>query len=599
MSLEKKNSLHPREASYKAEREEALKLMEDIPDVKPVNKAFSLIFISIFVAILILPMLTWGALKLISPATVEKLSFDTGEQRNFATFPETFHPQTFTAEVETWFNDNLPFRSVLYKTQENMINSLEKPYTETLRPALVKLFHGNQQVTPGPGPGQLENPFDSTETEPVVTETETLPEFETESETGGPSACQHLYAEESVVVQEATCTEYGVIGYECSECGHIGKKAYSAKAEHVLLSNHPELPRCGEKYEETVSCQNCDFSETKLLEKGHVQGEIIQKVEPSYLTYGYTLVGCKDCNGEYRTALSDKLYYTDYLPPLYHGKDVIEGRDKWLFYRGNNSESFYKGTNLLSDDELANYINIYQRLKQVCDQKGIQLVIAAFPNKEQVYSEYMPSFEIATHTKRVERWAAYLNANTEVDVVYPLKELLAAKPYFDLYYKYDTHWNNAGGFIGYQALLKALGFETTDLINLPSKRVDAGNGDMISIGSLSASVYRGDNYNYNITYRPDVTVKTLYTEGHISHAESNGHIDLNFVMLSDSFRGAIRGFVEKDFTDCFLCHRSDINNPKVIEAIQNADVLIISAVERNEADMLNTALKIIQYLSQP
>ena len=69
-------------------------------------------------------------------------------------------------------------------------------------------------------------------------------------------------------------------------------------------------------------------------------------------------------------------------------------------------------------------------------------------------------------------------------------------------------------------------------------------------------------------------------------------------MLGDSYRVMQLTYLERDFTDCFLTHRSHVNDADVKEAIKNADILVISAVERLEPDILNTARHIIKILSE-
>ncbi len=595
-------------SDYEADREAALRLMDDIPDVKPVNKTLSRIFISIFVALLVLPSLLWGAIRLAAPELTKQLSFDTGENRSLAAFPEKFDPKSFTVEVEAWYNDHLPFRSVLYKTQETMVNALELPYTETLRPALIKLFHSN---TVGTNQGGLD-PF-----EPEDTESETLPEV-VEDWSGDPN-CDHLLSEELTTLREATCTAYGVVGYPCEKCSYAGNKAYTAMLDHDLLSDVTEFPMCGVKYEETVTCRICAFTETRVVEKAHVAEKVVKRVKPTYEDYGYVLMRCADCNTRYRTELKDKRYYTDYMPPIYHGSTVFEGRDRWLYYLGDNTLGYYQGTNLPTDNELYSYLQTMTTLQELCDEKGIQLLFAVWPNKEEAYAEYMPSFEVTTQYKRTERIVDYITENSSVKMIYPLRELTAAKPYYETYFPYDTHWNNAGAFIGHQAMLEALGFETFDIRNMPVRElrtVDRDYGEIVydsntslmyapkngtcGLGGLNPANYN-DYSNFIVNYRPEVNVlkvKGNNGAGDIRHSTSDGPNNLNFVMLADSFRVMQLTYLERDFTDCYLCHRNQVTDPQTIAAIQKADVLVIAAVERYENDLINTANRIIQILSK-
>jgi hypothetical protein len=186
-----------------------------------------------------------------------------------------------------------------------------------------------------------------------------------------------------------------------------------------------------------------------------------------------------------------------------------------------------------------------------------------------------------------------VRAYTDVKIIYPINELLAAKPYMDMYLKYDTHWNCAGGFVGHQAMLKSLGLEYTSINNCPVYEytgVETTNkdpyytnvwGDMISIGGLNRNDYTID-HNFYVKYRPDVVVDSRVGGNGASDTRhstaSNAPNDLNFVMLADSYRVMQLGYLEKDFSDCFLTHRSSVHNADVVAAVREADVLVIASV---------------------
>lgn len=608
--------------SDKIKPEETKNTEQDpIEEFPHINRGFAITVISLFVAVLILPTLLWGALMLVNkvnPAIMETVNFDTGENRAFAKFPDSFDPQTFTAEVESWYNDNLPFRSVLYKTQETLENGLEKAYDkpEGLRDQMIKLFHGDSVQGNTPGDEVIADPFGTESEDTNTLESETIPGFIPDDDS---SNCQHTYSNTSVTVRAATCSDWGIIGYACTKCEYIGNKEYTQKLAHDYLSNVKELPECGTSYEETLTCTVCGDAKTQISVKKHVSGKKLAVEKPSYEDYGYTLRRCRDCGGEYRTDLSNKLSSTDYFPPIYRSDNALEGRCQWLFYRGNNSEAYYQATNLMSDEELATYASVLQQLAEVCEAKGIQFQVSIWPNKEQVYSEYMPNIPIQSEYKRVERLVDYLTENTDVNIIYPINELIAAKPYWEMYWPLDTHWNNAGAFIGYQAMLESLGLETTSMVNLPvniispsdsdyKKYVYDGNsslmygvkGDLVGIAGVNGANYPQQK-NYVVTYRPDVKVfsqKGNNGAGDTRHTVSNGPNDLNFVMLADSYRVMQLSYLEKDFTDCFLTHRSSVNNADVIAAVKEADILVLAAVERLETEIIHTAQALIKILSK-
>lgn len=416
------------------------------------------------------------------------------------------------------------------------------------------------------------------------------------------------------VTKQATCDEYGEMTYLCTVCGAVISTERIAKTEHKYISiEKTDALTCGCRSKETFECTNCQNQYSKTAVKKHVAGETLGTVDPSYTTYGYTLIRCADCGGEYRTARKNKYYDTSYALPINRSDTVMEGRYKWLFYRGNDSQAYYEGTNLMTDAELAEYVSVMTTLNELCKERGITLQICIWPNKEQVYPEYV-TWVPETQDKRVDRLVKYVQENSDVKIIYPLQDLKDAKSYYDVYFQYDTHWNNAGGYIGYQAMLESLGLQTTSINNMPVyKFTGAANSgpntdpylgaisDMIGLGKLNAADYT-DNFNYYVKYRPDVRVDTFEGKngaGDYRHTTAaNAPNDLNFVMLADSYRVMQLSYLEKDFTDCTLDHRNHVNNDNVKDAIKNSDILVIAAVERLEPDILTTAKHIINILQE-
>lgn len=607
------------------------KTPEDVLDIPHIERRFAITFISIFVAILVLPTLVWGIVNIagaFNPKIMETIDFDTGENRTLAKFPDSFDPQKFTSEVESWYNDHLPFRSVLYKSQQNLKNAFESPYDKVIRPALLEFFHPSKPGgdTPPDGGGDiLDNPYDDP-TEPPDNPDNPPPDLDPddpppdyipdEPDTPDISGCVHVLDTEYTVVQEPTCSEFGIIEYACKNCTYT-KREYTKKSAHDYVSNMI-TPMCGTDYTKIYTCSSCETQKTTTGFKKHTPGRNLGTVAPTYLEYGYTLIECADCKHNYKINLRNKLFDTSFFPPIYRSSSALEGRYNWLFYRGNNSEAYYQGTNLLNATQLNEYATVLQQLNDICKQKGITLHIDIYPNKEQVYSEYMPTLTIQDEYKRAERLVDYIKENTDVKIVYPLEELIAAKPYWKLYWEYDTHWTNAGGYIGFQAMMKDLGFEVPNLIDLPVRYLTTADpdykqfvydtetsilyghtNDLISLAGVP-DIYP-EKYNYVIKYKPEISVLSKVGSNNIRVSRlttSNGPHDLNFVMLGDSYRRTMYPFLEKEFTSCFMTHRDRIVDKDVKAAIKNADILVISAVERNEPDILKKAKDIIKILQE-
>lgn len=590
--------------------------------------------------------------------------------------------ETYPQKLESWYNDHLPFRSLIFNANEQADHYIELGYsdfqnkwakiitnaTNAYNVLIGEAVIGSPSIS-GPG-GDLDDEFDdlfgdeteseeeseeSKETLPPLNDPneETIPEYEESGDGGEENKCEHVLSDESELLKQPTCTEWGVVGYRCQKCGNIAKREYTAKAHkkdsgavekaptctavgimayhcldcgtlvsreyidklshnYEIVSSNKDTVLCGSKYTTVEKCSLCNNEKTKTQSKKHTEGSIIKTVAASYTTYGYTLVQCTDCKCQYRKDLKNKLRDSNFQLPINRSAEVMEGRYQWLFYRGNNSQAYFEGTNLMTTTDLQEYVSVMTTLNELCKEKGITLQICIWPNKDQVYPEYV-TWEPVTNEKRVDRLVKYVQENSDVKIIYPIKELKAAKPYFDTYLKYDTHWNSAGGFVGYQAMLESLGLETMDARYVPIFEYTGGEtmgsdhyytqvwGDMIGLGGLNIANYTSD-HNYYVKYRPEITLDSKTGgngAGDTRHTTAqNATYDCNFVMLGDSFRVMQLGYLEKDFSDCFLASRSSVNNEDVKEAIKNSDILVIASVERSEQNILSTAQAIIKILQE-
>ena len=114
----------------------------------PQKRGFAIVAISLFMVILILPTIAWGIANIawgINPAVKEVLAPQTDELAP-EEFPDKFDPKTYTADIEAWYNDAVPFRALIMNAYEGMESAIEKPYLDNIRPSLMELFHKGQTV---------------------------------------------------------------------------------------------------------------------------------------------------------------------------------------------------------------------------------------------------------------------------------------------------------------------------------------------------------------------------------------------------------------------------------------------------------------------
>ncbi|MCQ2510835.1 MAG: hypothetical protein MJ116_10285, partial [Lachnospiraceae bacterium] len=92
--------------------------------------------IRIFYGILIIPTLLWAVLSLVGAAKI--LDFDTGEKRNKHVMAEDTNLSNVTAELETYYDDRVPFRSILLNMNSTLNWIVELPYTKVVEPVLIR-----------------------------------------------------------------------------------------------------------------------------------------------------------------------------------------------------------------------------------------------------------------------------------------------------------------------------------------------------------------------------------------------------------------------------------------------------------------------------
>ena len=404
-------------------------------------KNFSIISIALFLAVLILPTAIWVVGKLLPGKPINVFQFDLGENRAQAQFP-TEYSSTLGLDLEAFYNDRLPFRSVLITANRGLTAASEKPYDNIISPFLVKTFY------------------------------------------------------------------------------------------------------------------------SKPSEDGSVA--------------------------------------IDYMPPKVHNNLTIQGRDGWLFLAVEGALDDYLGTNILSEEEMEEYLTRMVKLQEICMAQGKELYFIIPPNKAQVYPEKMPSYTIENDYRRVERLVDYIRANSDIKIAYPLEEMIESKELMQLYFKTDTHWNEAGAFIGVQALYSLMGMPTTDLESLSYYQKDFNEGDLIPMGNLNREDFPAD-INFEIEYRPEVGVTAL-DDGQagdpIYKTVSNSTNECNFCIIGDSYRAFMSKYIMKDFSHYYQLYTKFFSEPGNREIVRDADIIVVECVERFNSTLLETLDTLCDYLEQ-
>ena len=484
-----------------------------------VKKFIRRLSIAIFMGLLIMPSVAWGICRLTEQwdsLIMQALDYDLGENREPASFPKELNLPGITSELEAYYNDHVPFRSVIITLNSRINSRLERAYSSQIQPVLVALTTNKHT--------ESNNGEDDGSSLDVA-----------EQETSGQVQMSSEETSESLPVDEDETP-----GSDIEQ----GDKETDMDVETTtnVVEEQENMPN--------VSAENSDEA---------------------------------------------------YLPPRELNGTVF-GRDDWMFCNYDNSIEYYCGSNIMTEQQMKDKLSLMLKLEQICDAKGIQLQFMIAPNKEQVYSEYMPSYNVETDYKRVQHFVDYVKQNSEVGIIYPLAELKEAKNERSVYYKYDTHWNHYGSFIATLALYKDMGFELPEFEAIEYEEASCIWGLVITAG-LSWQDYERD-YDHVPLYKTEVQIIEADGEIDIIHTEksavyraaSTADKDCNFVMVGDSFRLYMAPYLERDFTNVCIAHRDNIR--VIREDILAADILVIECVERLDDSLNGTLLELIKILGE-
>ena len=136
---------------------------------------------------------------------------------------------------------------------------------------------------------------------------------------------------------------------------------------------------------------------------------------------------------------------------------VIVGRDGWLFYADDGAVEEYAVAPGMSAEDLEVFRLTLQDIQDALAARGIAYAFVIAPDKHVIYPEMMPSaIHRFTEDSRTDQLVAYLRDRSTVNVVDLRPALRRAKESERVYHKTDTHWNDRGAFVAYQAIVRAL-----------------------------------------------------------------------------------------------------------------------------------------------
>ena len=132
---------------------------------------------------------------------------------------------------------------------------------------------------------------------------------------------------------------------------------------------------------------------------------------------------------------------------------AIVGEDGWLYYSATLGD--YQHTRETSERKLFNIAHNIALMQEVVEERGDRFLFAIAPNKNALYPEGMPARyvirdDVGSDAERLLPWLV------SEDVNYLDLFKLFGDQDATLYYKRDSHWNETGAVLVYNAMLDQL-----------------------------------------------------------------------------------------------------------------------------------------------
>lgn len=273
---------------------------------------------------------------------------------------------------------------------------------------------------------------------------------------------------------------------------------------------------------------------------------------------------------------------------------VLMGKNKWVFWKKDNSIENYANKTVLSIEDMKRGLDYLKAIDSWCKEHHKKFYYFIAPDKNRIYGEYYPNYIRKIRSDEFSighQFVKYIRENSDIKVIYPYDEFIASKKEGLLYYKGGTHWNYLGAYYGYRELLKVMQKD----LQLPEVKIlrwdneksasDQGLYNMISQKDIEKK------YAFPVfhsTVRCQSQAKYNRETGEISCINSTGQY--NAMVLRDSFFILLSTYITNSFHKTLLLWKYNLEKVDLENIEHNYDVLILENVERFIPNILRQKL---------
>ena len=252
----------------------------------------------------------------------------------------------------------------------------------------------------------------------------------------------------------------------------------------------------------------------------------------------------------------------------------FSGNSEYMFLNADRSFKDYFGIDFIESEKqsIISYIN---KVSKFCQDRQIKYLFVSCPNKERIYSEFMPKGFKLDRLTEVSATDKILKKFEKDRIALSLTQcMLMAKnnAKYPIYYEADTHWNGYGSYSGFLEIMKTLNEEVVKYFSIKVN---------INLIKTVMKGYLFSEHTYDIELLNDIKVKNIKNTQYFSHYKSeNAPIKKKVLIIRDSFSCAMFQYFVKTFSEVIFVHCMSCKS--VVSEIEKykPDIVIDQTVER-------------------
>jgi hypothetical protein len=146
-------------------------------------------------------------------------------------------------------------------------------------------------------------------------------------------------------------------------------------------------------------------------------------------------------------------------------REVVVGKDGWLFYTADKLMEQHTGVDIFTPQELESWVRQMEANRDWLAKRGIAFYILIAPDKNTIYPEKLPDYPRGAVT-RIDQLSERLK-HSDLEYIDPREQLFRVKAAGEMVYPPgDTHWNERGAFVAYQMLMNRIRKKLPDIVPL-------------------------------------------------------------------------------------------------------------------------------------